>query len=121
MLFLTTDDLLGRRVETVRRVLDFLGVSAETSLCLEFEAHRSSEKLEKNRALTLAMKFRYRRLVPRPIRRGVRRLLASPVDPSTFRVDDETREFLKRQLAPEVRRLSEMTGEDFGRVWSIES
>jgi Sulfotransferase family len=120
ILLLRTDDLLTQRVETVRRVLKFIGVNSDVNLHLDFEAHRSSEKLEKTRAVAFARKFRYRHRVPRPIRRRFRQLLAHPLDPSKFHVDRETHEFLRTQLAPEVRRLSEVAGEDFVDAWGIE-
>ena len=120
VLLLKTDDLLARRAETVRRVLEFIGVNGNVHLRLDFEAHRSSEKLERTRALTFASQSRYRRFVPRPIRRRLRRLLANPLDSSRTEVDGETREFLMAQFVPDVRRLSELAGEDFGRTWDIE-
>ena len=58
MLLLKTDDLLARRAETVGRVLDFIGVNSKVHLRLDFEAHRSSEKLEKTRALAFARRSR---------------------------------------------------------------
>jgi hypothetical protein len=118
VLLLKSDDLLARRAETVRRVLDYIGVNSSVPLRLDFEAHRSSEKLEKTRALTLARQLRY--LVPRSIRRRLRQLLANPLDTSRIEIDTETREFLTAQFAPDVRRLSELAGEDFGRTWGIE-
>jgi hypothetical protein len=120
VLLLKADDLLARRAETVRRVLEFIGVNGNVHLHLDFEAHRSSEKLERTRALTFARQSRYRRFVPRPIRRRLRQLLANPLDTSKIEVDGETREFLVAQFAPGVRRLSELAGEDFGRTWGIE-
>jgi hypothetical protein len=120
MLLLKADDLLARRAETVRRVLEFIGVNGNVHLRLDFEAHRSSEKLERTRALTFARQSRYRRVVPRPIRRRLRQLLANPLDTSKIEVDGETREFLVTQFAPGVRRLSDLAGEDFGRTWGIE-
>ena len=120
VLLLKTDDLLARRAETVRRVLEFIGVNGNVHLRLDFEAHRSSEKLERTRALAFARQSRYRRFVPRPIRRRLRQLLANPLDTSKIEVDMETREFLVTQFAPDVRRLSELAGEDFGRTWGIE-
>jgi Sulfotransferase domain len=121
VLLLKTDDLLNRRAETVRRVLEFIGVDSNAQLRLDFEAHRTSDKLEKTRALTFARKSRYRRFVPQPIRRRLRRLLANPLDTSKITIDKETREFLTTEFAPDVRRLSELAGEDFVRVWDIES
>lgn len=120
VLLLKADDLLARRAETVRRVLEFIGVNDNVHLRLDFEAHRSSEKLERTRALIFARQSRYRRVVPRPIRRRLRQLLANPLDTSKIEVDGETREFLVTQFAPGVRRLSELVGEDFGRTWGIE-
>ncbi len=120
VLLLKTDDLLTRRATTVGRVLEFIGVNNKVHLRLDFEAHRSSEKLERTRALTFAMQSRYRRVVPRPIRRRLRQLLAKPLDTSQIDIDTETREFLLTQLVPDVRRLSELAGEDFGRTWGIE-
>jgi Sulfotransferase family len=121
VLVLKTDDLLARRAETVRRVLEFIGVSSDVRLDLDFEAHRSSEKLKGTRALTHAKRSRYRRLVPGPVRHRLRQLLANPLDTSTIEVDTETREFLLTQFAPDVRRLSELAGDDFGRTWGIEN
>jgi hypothetical protein len=120
VLLLKTDDLLTRRAETVGRVLEFIGVNSNVHLRLDFEAHRSSEKLEKTRALTFARQVRYRRLVPGPIRRRLRQLLANPLDTSRIEIDTETREFLVTQFVPDVRRLSELADEDFGRTWGIE-
>jgi hypothetical protein len=111
---------LARRAETVRRVLDFIGVNGKVHLRLDFEVHRSSEKLERTRALTFASQSRYRRIVPQPIRRRLRQLLANPLDTSKVEGDMETREFLMTQLAPDIRRLSELAEEDFGRTWGIE-
>jgi hypothetical protein len=120
VLLLKADDLLARRAETVRRVLEFIGVNGNVHLRLDFEAHRSSEKLERSRALIFARRSRYRRVVPRPIRRRLRQLLANPLDTSKIEVDGETRDFLVTQFAPGVRRLSQLAGEDFGRTWGIE-
>ncbi len=120
LLLLKTDDLLARRAETVHRVLEFIGVDSNVPLRLDFEAHRSSEKLEKTRALAFARQVRYRRFVPQPIRRRLRQLLANPLDTSKIEVDKETREFLMTQFVSDIRRLSELSGEDFGRTWSIE-
>ena len=120
VLLLKADDLLARRAETVRRVLEFIGVNGNVHLRLDFEAHRSSEKLERSRALIFARQSRYRRVVPRPIRRRLRQLLAKPLDTSKIEVDRETRDFLVTQFAPGVRRLSQLAGEDFGRTWGIE-
>jgi hypothetical protein len=120
VLLLKSDDLLARRAETVRRVLDFIGVNGKVHLRLDFEVHRSSEKLERTRALTFASQSRYRRFVPQPIRRRLRQLLANPLDTSKVEGDMETREFLMTQLAPDIRRLSELAEEDFGRTWGIE-
>jgi hypothetical protein len=119
VLLLKSDDLLARRAETVRRVLDFIGVNGTVNLRLDFEAHRSSEKLERTRALTFARQSRFRSLVPPPIRRRLRQLLADPLDTSKIELDTQTREFLMMQFVPDVRRLSELTGEDFGRTWDI--
>jgi hypothetical protein len=120
LLLLKTDDLLARRAETVRRVLEFIGVNGNVHLRLDFEANRSNDKFTRTRALTAARQSRYRRFVPRLIRRRLRRLLANPLDTSRAEVDGETREFLMVQLVPDVRRLSELTEEDFGRTWGIE-
>jgi hypothetical protein len=120
VLLLKTDDLLTRRPETVGRVLEFIGVNSNVHLRLDFEAHRSSEKLEKTRALTFARQVRYRRFVPRPIRQRLRQLLANSLDTSRIEIDTETREFLLTQFVPDVRRLSELAEEDFGRTWGIE-
>jgi len=120
VLLLKADDLLARRAETVRRVLEFIGVNGNVHLRLDFEAHRSSEKLERSRALIFARQSRYRRVVPRPIRRRLRQLLANRLDTSKIEVDRETRDFLVTQFAPGVRRLSQLAGEDFGRTWGIE-
>jgi hypothetical protein len=119
VLLLKSDDLLARRTETVRRVLDFIGVNGNVHLRLDFEVHRSSEKLERTRALAFAKQSRYRRFIPRPLRRRIRQLLANPLDTSKIEGDTETREFLMTQFAPDVRRLSELAGEDFGRAWGI--
>lgn len=120
LLLLKTDDLLAQRAETVRRVLEFIGVNGNVHLRLDFEAHRSSEKLRKTRALTAARQSRYRRFVPRTVRRRLRRLLANPLNTSRTEVDGETREFLMAQLVPDICRLSELAEEDFGRTWGIE-
>jgi hypothetical protein len=120
VLLLKTDDLLTRRAETVRRVLEFIGVNGNVHLRLDFEAHRSSEKLTRTRALTFARQSRYRRLVPGPLRRRLRQLLAHPLDTSKVEMDTETREYLVTQFVPDVRRLSELTDADFGRTWGIE-
>lgn len=120
LLLLKTDDLLARRAETVGRVLEFIGVNSKAHLRLDFEAHRTSEKLEKSRALTFASQSRLRRFVPQPIRRRLRKLLANPLNTSKIELDSDTREFLATQFAPDVRRLSELTGEDFARPWGIE-
>jgi hypothetical protein len=120
VLLLKTDDLLTRRAETVRRVLEFIGVNGNVHLRLDVEAHRSSEKLTRTRALTFARQSRYRRLVPGPLRRRLRQLLAHPLDTSKVEMDTETREYLVTQFVPDVRRLSELTDADFGRTWSIE-
>jgi hypothetical protein len=100
-------------------VLDFIGVNGNVHLRLDFEVHRSSEKLERTRALAFAKQSRYRRFIPRPLRRRIRQLLANPLDTSKIEGDTETREFLMTQFAPDVRRLSELAGEDFGRAWGI--
>jgi hypothetical protein len=120
MLILRTDELLHRRVETVRRVLEFIGVNCEVHLHVDFEAHRSNEKLEKSRALTFARRSPFRHLVPRSIRRRLRQVVAHPLDTTRAQVDRETREFLRTQLVPDVRLLSELTGEDFGQLWGID-
>jgi Sulfotransferase family len=118
VLVLRSDDLLARRAETVSRVLEFIGVNSGVHLHLDFEAHRSSDKVRKTRTLTLARRFRY--LVPRSIRGRLRQLLANPLDTSKIEIDTETRKFLTAQFAPDVRRLSELAGEDFGRRWGID-
>jgi hypothetical protein len=120
VLLLKTDDLLARRAETVGRVLQFIGVNGNVDLRLDFEAHRSSEKLEKTRALAFARRSRVRRFVPPPIRRRLRQLLAHPLETSKVEIDTETRGFLLTQLVPDVRRLSELADEDFCRTWGIE-
>jgi hypothetical protein len=120
VLLLKSDDLLARREETVRRVLHFIGVNGNVHLRLDFEVHRSSEKLERTRALTFARQLGLRSLVPPPIRSRLRRLLANPLDTSKSELDAKTREFLMTQFVPDVRRLSDLTGEDFGRAWGIE-
>jgi hypothetical protein len=94
-------------------------VSSKVQLHLDFEAHRSSEKFGETRALAFARRSRFRRFVPQPIRRRLRRLLASPLNTSKIELDDETREFLAAQLAADARRLSELTGENFARSWGI--
>ena len=119
VLLLKTDDLLARRAETVRRVLEFIEVNGDVHLNLDFEAHRSSEKLTRTRALAFAKQSRYRRFVPRPLRRRIRQLLANPLDTSKVEIDGETREFLMKHFEPDIRRLSELAGEDFGRTWGI--
>jgi hypothetical protein len=120
VLLLKTDDLLARRAETVQRVLEFIGVDSNVHLRLDFEAHRSSEKLKRTRALTFASQSRYRRFVPRPIRQRLRQLLGNSLDTSKIEVDAETREFLMAQFVPDVRRLSEIAEDDFGRMWEID-
>jgi Sulfotransferase family len=119
VLLLKTDDLLARRAETVGRVLDFIGVDSTVHLRLDFEAHRSSEKVEKTRALAFARRSRARRFVPPPIRRRLRQLLANPLNTSKIELDRETREFLALQFATDARRLSEFTGENLARSWGI--
>jgi hypothetical protein len=121
LLVLRSDDLLARRLETVRRVLDFIGVSSDIELNVDFEAHRSSEKIERNRALALAKRVPYRGVIPRPVRRRVRRIVARPLDTSSSQLDKNTHDFLTAQLAPEVRRLSDLTGENFGKIWGMDS
>ena len=118
VLLLKTDDLLARRAETVGRVLDFIGVDSKVHLRLDFEAHRSSEKVEKTRALAFARRSRVRHFVPPPIRRRLRQLLANPLNTSKIELDRETREFLATQFATDARRLSEFTGENLARSCS---
>jgi hypothetical protein len=120
VLVLKTDDLLTRRAGTVRRVLEFIGVNSHVQLRLDFEAHRSSDKVHKNRALAFARQLRYRRLVPRAIRRHLRQVVAQPLDTSRLQIDAETRAFLTTQFMSDVRRLAELTGDDFGHTWGIE-
>jgi hypothetical protein len=120
VLLLRADDLMARRADTVQRVLEFIGVDSNVHLRLDFEAHRSSEKLEKTRALTFARRVRFRRFVPGPVRRRLRQLLANPLDASKIEIDEKSREFLMTQFASDVRRLSELAGEDFGRPWGID-
>jgi hypothetical protein len=120
VLVLKTDDLLTRRAGTVRRVLEFIGVNSHVHLRLDFEAHRSSEKVHKTRALAFARQLRSRHFVPRAIRRHLRQLVAQPLDTSRLQVDGETREFLTTQFVPDLRRLAELTGDDFGHTWGIE-
>lgn len=121
LLVLRSDDLLSRRMETVRRVLDFIGVSSDVELDVDFEAHRSSEKIQRNRAVALAKSVPYRGVLPRAVRRRLRRMVARPLGTSSSQLDTNTHEFLRAQLAPDVRRLSDVTGENFGQIWGMES
>lgn len=120
VLVLKSDDLLFRRAATVRRVLDFIGVNGTVHLQLDFEANRSSDKLEETRALTLAGRLRFRSLVPPAIRGRLRQLLANPLNTSEVELDTQTRKFLTAQFVTDVDHLSELTGEDFARTWGLE-
>jgi Sulfotransferase family len=120
ILLLDADDLRNRRADTVRRVLDFIGVDIDAPLRLEGESNRSNNKLARSRLVTSVRRSRYRRIVPKVVRSRLRQLTAQPLDTSKFSIDVETRDFLRKAFTSDVRRLAELTGEDFDRRWRIE-
>jgi hypothetical protein len=122
ILVLEQEDLRNRRLETLRRVFDFVGVdSGFTHASFSEERHRTARKLRRTR---LAAPFERlgqtprRRLVPAPLWRVVDNLYPFR---RTIEVPD-VREALPadalRSLREDAERLRELTGRDFA-TWSI--
>jgi hypothetical protein len=122
ILVLEQEDLRNRRLETLRRVFDFVGVDPGFShASFSQERHRTARKLRPTR---LATPFERLGRTPR------RRFLPAPA----WRVVDNLYPFRRRIEAPDVRdalsaealrslredaeRLRELTGRDFA-TWSI--
>ncbi len=119
------NELRHERRATLRRIFEFVGVSADF-WSPEFERERNVG--EDKYALTRSGRVLFerlldpaaRRLAPRAwtdLRPRVRRALSEPLTERPI-VSSELRERLSQQLGPEVERLRALTGESFA-AWSL--
>jgi len=119
ILVLTTEELRGRRAETLRRVFEFLGVDPSfSSPRFERMRHRSELKRRKTAAgrrlealLRGALLDRLRPDWRWHVDRLLFYTLSRPVERP--RLDEDLRRRLVERLTPDVERLRALTGRDF--------
>lgn len=120
----SSERLLDQREETMREVLQFIGVDPH----METETLRQELKSRGERRRTapafsaidpIRVALRTRGVtgkLPRWLLRGLitaRRVVSTTVEPSVYRMSRETEEWLWDRLEPEVERLSGFVGPDF--------
>ncbi|HEV2075342.1 MAG TPA: sulfotransferase [Thermoleophilaceae bacterium] len=133
LLVLSQEELLSRRLETLRRVFSFLGVD-HTFESEEFGSHYRQRAEDKRRRLPAANRAEglivagtrrlpapvRRRLrdrgIPRRLRRAVVRALSRRLDPPV--PEPSLRSRLEEALVDDVDRLRRLTGERF-EDWSL--
>ena len=123
ILVVTSEDLKGRRIDTLRRVFEFIEVNPSwVPPNIEAEAHRSTDTRARSGIGRLARRLPAGRVIssvlPQPAVRAWRRATSRPVPPDAFAIADETRRRLEEQLAPDVARLRRFLGDDF-HGWGI--
>ncbi|HEY7282279.1 MAG TPA: sulfotransferase domain-containing protein [Actinomycetota bacterium] len=110
LLLLTSEALRSRRVETVNRVLSFIGVDDTAGLDLAREYNRASDKRASRRLATTLRKVPHRSdqdsFGERLLRRlGSTRLMTRPIRPDEVAIDADLRQRLADVLRPDVERL----------------
>jgi hypothetical protein len=127
VLVITSEDLKSRRIDTLQEVFRFLGVDDEFSTSAFDEIVYPSERMARKPKLAYVLTAVADRVKESPVRRylpsGLRRpitMLGRRTGKKIVRptVSADLRARLQDELAPDVARLRELTGKDFG-AWSI--
>jgi hypothetical protein len=124
LLVVTAEDLRDRRAETLRRVLEFLGVQAgrePPNLGTEFHPSRDKvapRPLLRRLGLGPAVAGPAAARLPGPLRAGVRRVALRPLAPGEGLLDDEVRARLTDLVRDDVERLRAHLGPGFDG-WGI--
>lgn len=124
MLIITSEDLMGSRAATVRRVYEYIGVDgAFTSPALEQTFHRTDTKREPGALVLAAKGFGPTRALSRraPLRLKkhlFRQLSPKTIVPEQTKIPDVLRRQLEAELADDVARLKAYIGNGFDG-WGI--
>jgi hypothetical protein len=121
ILLVRSEDLKERREDTLRRVLQFLGVDADAALAAEREWNTKQDK----RALSPRMRavrknpmFRaIRRVVPSMVRNRIGSLFVRPLEASDS-LSPAAYDRLANALRPDLEEFRGMAGDDFN-VWQL--
>jgi hypothetical protein len=124
VLVITSERLRDRRVETVSRVLEFVGVdpTAVDERELRTEAHQSTTTRARSRTGRLVRRIPGHGVIakaaPARLLDTWHRATSRPLPDDAMTLSDETRRRLRDALAPDVARLRTWFGEDFDG-WGI--
>ena len=121
VLVLTTEELYKNRLETLRKIFEFIGVSKDFCAPEFNQIYHQSEVKKRPSALGIAISKHIVSKIPsRRLKWRMDKLLAYPFSSPITRpdLDENTRGILMSQLADDVQKLREFTGKSF-EAWDM--